>query len=407
MIRIGFLGTGFICEFCCDEAQLSSKCVPYAVASRDLKRAQQFVESKKSKSLYSNSEPLIAYGSYEDLLKDESIDVVFIGLPTALCGPVALDAISYKKHVIVDKPFVNAQLVRDLHEAALKNRVAFMDGTHFVHSNRLKRVVDLVQSGHAGTVRVMTSAFTYPFLTVKDLENGSASPINYNIRFNPSLEPHGAIGDLGWYCSKVALCMLAFSKKPSKVFAAATWQNEALPNNEESSKTTELRKFVSKASCIVEFGDDGPSLHFDCDFGAGFRNYVEVAGTEKSLKIEDFVLPFRNSPFIPFRSGEPQSGPPDFNDTYVSVTTALCNAETGQFGANSDLNPEQIPVQAETSQITAMFDEMGRCVNTLKSLNTDAEIPRDVSHWGEEAFMTQVIVDALSESAKTGRPVVL
>lgn len=68
---------------------------------------------------YAESFGLHAYESLEDLLADESIEIVLIATPNDCHHPIALQALAAGKHVICEKPVtLNTQLLTEMLEAA-------------------------------------------------------------------------------------------------------------------------------------------------------------------------------------------------------------------------------------------------------------------------------------------------
>lgn len=82
----------------------------YAIASRDLNSAKQAEQKYHFKK---------AYGSYQDLIEDAEVDIVYISLPNALHFEWAAKALRAGKHVLCEKPFTsNADEARKLVQLA-------------------------------------------------------------------------------------------------------------------------------------------------------------------------------------------------------------------------------------------------------------------------------------------------
>lgn len=150
-----------------------------AVASRDIKRAEEFAERFGAKK---------AYGSYEELVNDPFIDVVYIGTPhtehmnnSALC-------IKNKKAVLCEKPFtVNAKDTKYLIDLAKKNNVFLMEAMWTKFLPVTNKVKEWIAEGKIGNVKRMDIGF------------GFSNPIDYSSRaFNYELAG-GALLDMGVY----------------------------------------------------------------------------------------------------------------------------------------------------------------------------------------------------------------
>src|SRR5439155_27322971 len=133
-----------------------------------------------------------AWGSYPELLGRDDIDAVYLPLPTGIRKEWVLRAARAGKHVLCEKPCaVSSADLRAMLDACRENRVQFMDGVMFMHSQRLPLLRQTLDDGRSiGSVRRITSQFSFmpadEFLTT-------------NIRASNLLEPLGCLGDLGWY----------------------------------------------------------------------------------------------------------------------------------------------------------------------------------------------------------------
>src|SRR5487761_1888402 len=139
-IRWGVLGAAKIATTKVIPAmQRGSNLEVAAIASRDLSKAR------------AAAEPLgiaKAYGSYEDLLADPSIDAIYNPLPNHLHAPWTIQAAAAGKHVLCEKPIalnlaeVRAMIAaRDLHSVNIGE--AFMVAYH----PQWLRARELVRSG--------------------------------------------------------------------------------------------------------------------------------------------------------------------------------------------------------------------------------------------------------------------
>lgn len=173
----------------------------YAISSRSKEKLNDFI---------TRHNPAKAYESYDDLLDDPDIDVVYIPLPNSMHHKWVLKAASKKKHILCEKPLgISAQEVISMKEACEKNGVLLMEAFAYRHSPLTLKVKSLVDSGTIGTLKFIESYFSYPLedLTnvrlIKDLAGGSLYDIGcYNIniiRYIAGSEPFSicAYGELG------------------------------------------------------------------------------------------------------------------------------------------------------------------------------------------------------------------
>jgi predicted dehydrogenase len=174
--------------------QKSTQCEAAAIASRDLQKAQ-----KASAELRIPK----AYGSYEALLADPEIDVIYNPLPNHLHVPWSIQAAHAGKHVLCEKPIsITVKEAKDLIAArdrcGVKIGEAFMVKTH----PQWLRTRDLIRAGVIGELRSIIGAFSY-FNRNPD-----------NIR-NLAVAGGGAMLDIG--CYLITTSRWIFGAEPRRV----------------------------------------------------------------------------------------------------------------------------------------------------------------------------------------------
>lgn len=151
-----------------------------AISSRNIETANQWAEK-----LTINA----AYGSYDDLLEDDSIDVIYNPLPNQLHFPFTIKALKAGKHVLCEKPLtVNYQDALELEEIAksypnLKVMEAFMYRFH----PQWEKVKSIINSGVIGDIKHVHSTFCY--------FNDAAENIKNQVDLGG-----GGLLDIGCYC---------------------------------------------------------------------------------------------------------------------------------------------------------------------------------------------------------------
>jgi len=243
-----------------------------AVASRDLNRARRFIEYCQSHAPM--PETPRALSSYEELLRCPEVQAVYIPLPTGTRKEWVLRAAATGRHIICEKPCaVNTQDLREMLTACRRHRVQFMDGVMFMHSRRLSHLRKVLSDRNAiGSIRRITSAFTFC---------APAPFFKNNIRAHPGLEPHGCLGDLGWYCIRFSLWAMGW-EMPRLVIGRILAQ---------SPTANRSHSVLSEFSGELLF-KHGVSASFFCSFLAQNQEWAQVSGTRGYLRVEDFVVPF-------------------------------------------------------------------------------------------------------------------
>lgn len=153
-IRIGILGTGNIAA----RALLApAKEVPEvsvtAVGSRDPGRAQA----------YAAAQALGRVTSYEGLLEDPNVDVVYITLPPSLHAEWSIRALQAGKHVLCEKPLAaNEAEARQVAEVVRRSGRVYMEAFHFPYHPFAKRVRDLLDTRALGDIARAEARFQIP-----------------------------------------------------------------------------------------------------------------------------------------------------------------------------------------------------------------------------------------------------
>jgi len=227
-----------------------------AVASRALDRAKAYAAEWKIPR---------ALGSYEALVSDPEIDVVYIALPNSLHVEWTVRALEAGKHVLCEKPLALTVEEVDRVEAAASraSRVA-TEAFMYRHHPLTHAAEAIVKSGRLGAIRGFKGAFTFPLTREND------------VRLDPALGG-GSLWDVGCYPVSYA-CLLA-GAAPIEVVG---WQQ------------------LSPGGIDLEFAGmlrfaDGSVAQFDCGFIGPFRAEMEVIGRDAALRIHRSRAPVTTS----------------------------------------------------------------------------------------------------------------
>lgn len=232
-------------------------CDVAAIASRDLGKARQAAESLGVPQ---------AYGSYEELLADRSIEAIYNPLPNTLHVLWTKRAAEAGKHVLCEKPIgvtaADAEAliaVRDRTEVKIEE--AFMVRTH----PRWLRIRELIRGGRIGQLRAVSGSFTYFNREAK------------NIRNLPEYGG-GALLDIG--CYPVTLSRFVFGEEPARVLG--------LVERDPEMKTDRL------TSAILEF-PAGQSV-FTCSTQLAYHQRMTILGTTGRIDVDRPINPPNDQP---------------------------------------------------------------------------------------------------------------
>jgi len=197
-IKWGIISTGWIAEKFATALKVVENSELYAVGSRNVETANIFAAKHNIPK---------AYGSYEELVSDPDVDVVYIGTPHNLHLPNTLLAFEHNKHVLCEKPLgVNLKEVNIMINIAKEKKLFFMEALWSRFLPNIIKTKELVDSGEIGEIKLMTV-----FFAMKS-ENGPEHR-HYNIDLCG-----GTILDTGIYNIFLSLLMLG---KPKSISAIA------------------------------------------------------------------------------------------------------------------------------------------------------------------------------------------
>jgi xylose dehydrogenase (NAD/NADP) len=236
--------------------QLSGLNEAAAIASRDLDNAKRTAEELNIPA---------AYGSYEELLADDSLDVIYIPLPNHLHREWTIRAAEAGKHILCEKPLaLNEKEAAEMAEACAKAGVLLSEAFMYRYHPRYAMIKDIIASGQIGEVRAIRSAFTF---------NNAGD--KKNVRYRKDWGG-GSIYDVG--CYPINAARLLLGQEPQAVTVQALFSQEH-------------DDVDMMASGLIEF-DNAVSLSFDCGMWAAFRNPLEVLGSEGIIEVPSaYVTP--------------------------------------------------------------------------------------------------------------------
>jgi predicted dehydrogenase len=275
LCRWGILGTATIAQKNWRAIRNASNATLMAVGSRTQQRADEFIDVCQNAAPFANRP--MAVDSYDALLDRDDIDAVYIPLPTGIRKEWLIKAARAGKHILGEKPSAtSAADFVEIVQACRENDVQYMDGVMFMHSARLQAMGDVLwNTNQVGDIRRIVSHHT--FLGPDEFLQG-------NIRMNSELEPHGCVGDLGWYSIRLILWAMKW-RMPQRVVGhtLASRCRDDSPANVPMEFSAEL------------IFDDTSSAHYYCSFLTGNQQWGSIGGTSGFLHVQDFVLPYYNS----------------------------------------------------------------------------------------------------------------
>jgi xylose dehydrogenase (NAD/NADP) len=242
----GLLSTARINRSLIPPLQVSKRNHLLAVGSRSQASADAYAKEKKIER---------AYGSYEALLADPDIDVIYNSLPNHLHAEWTIKAVEEGKHVLCEKPLaLSVDDVDAIKAAAHKHGRVVAEAFMYRHHPQTLKVQEIVRSGSIGAVKLIRGSFSFILSHEGD------------VRLNPDWGG-GSIWDVG--CYPISYARSALGEEPLEV---SGWQ------------VTGDSGIDATFAGQMRFRDD-VIAQFDSSFVVPFRAYMEIVGGDGILSI--------------------------------------------------------------------------------------------------------------------------
>jgi myo-inositol-1-phosphate synthase len=232
-IRWGILGCGKIAHDFCLALEISPFAEIAAVAARDVNRAQAFAKGHGGKAR--------AYGSYEELVNDQSVDIIYVATLPEQHREHAELALNHGKNCLVEKPLAMTKAdAAAIVETARKNKRFCMEGlwTRFFPAVELARKT--AREGRIGALRTVKADFGFD-LTVDEGKDSLkwADGAGFNVGIYPVhaafsflgadlKDPPKAVGTMGCFQNKKADTeAVAYLNYKSGSTASVSWSHLA------------------------------------------------------------------------------------------------------------------------------------------------------------------------------------
>lgn len=197
MLKMAIIGAGNIAQKMADTIAGLEDVEAYAVASRDYNRAVEFA------GRYGFAK---AFGSYEEMVCDEAVDLVYIATPHSHHYQHAKLCLEHNKHVLCEKPFmVNADQAEELMKLAESKKLLITEAIWTRYMPSRKMIDDIIARGEIGTPTSLIANLGYPLTHVERM-------------LTPELAG-GALLDLGVYLLHFA--SMVFGTEVEKIISAA------------------------------------------------------------------------------------------------------------------------------------------------------------------------------------------
>jgi D-xylose 1-dehydrogenase (NADP+, D-xylono-1,5-lactone-forming) len=250
-LRWGLLSTANINRALIKPLRASTRNRLAAVASRSQASADAYAKKWKIAR---------AFGSYEAMLADPDIDVVYNSLPNHLHAQWTINAVEAGKHVLCEKPMgLMSAEVDAMAAAAKKHGKVVAEAFMYRHHPQTLKVKELVESGAIGKLQLVRGSFTFKMDT------------DVNVRLVPEWGG-GSIWDVG--CYPISYTRFIVGAEPLEVFGQQVTGSTGIDDS-----------FFGQMRFPGEI-----YAQFDCGFRTPFRTHLEVVSSEGTITVP---LPFK------------------------------------------------------------------------------------------------------------------
>jgi predicted dehydrogenase len=244
-MRIGMIGAGGIAGKLALTIAEMKDVENYAIASRSLEKAQEFQQTFHFKK---------AYGSYEELLQDPQVDLVYIATPHSEHYAEMELCLKYHKSVLCEKAFTaNAKQAADILSRFEKEHLFVTEAiwTRYLPSRKI--IDDILSSGILGDIYLVSANLCYPNKAHPRLTD-------------PSLAG-GALLDMGIY--PLTFALMVYHTNPLTLHAECKKTETGVDE-----ATTMILSFPGGKQALLFTAMDGPSDRNGYVYGS--KGYLEV-----------------------------------------------------------------------------------------------------------------------------------
>ena len=247
-IKIGIIGCSRIAKRSVIPAIMKSEFAEIEmIGSRTERKAKEFSKEFDCKK----------YGMYEDVIKDKSVDAVYISTPIGTHEEWAIKAATEGKHVYCEKSSTTSfESAKKILNTAKQNNVRIMEGFMFKFHTQHQKVRELINKNKIGEMIYFNGIFGFPKFPVDD------------IRYNKNLGG-GFLNDAG--CYPICASRMIFQEEPISVSANLTID----PKTGVDVKGTSFLTFKNEKTASITYGN-----------GMYYQSKYNIWGTDGIIDLE-------------------------------------------------------------------------------------------------------------------------
>ncbi|MGD9926516.1 MAG: Gfo/Idh/MocA family protein [Sphaerochaeta sp.] len=272
MMRMGILGAGNIARKMAATIAEMEQVEAYAVASRDLQKARDFAKQWNVRK---------AYGSYEEMLGDPDVDLVYVCTPHSLHYEHMMLSLEHGKPVLGEKAFtMNAKQAREVIALGEKKKLLVAEAIWTRYLPMRLVLEQILERRVIGEPHSLTANLCYPIKGVKRM-------------MDPELAG-GALLDLGVY--PINFAMMVFGNEIESIESSCIKTDSGVDESNSITLTFKGGKMAILHSSMLSTSDRRGAI-----FGSrGFIEFLNINNCEginvydRDYNLVETYKPFRN-----------------------------------------------------------------------------------------------------------------
>ena len=201
------------------------------------------------------------FGTYEDVISDDSVDAVYISTPIGTHEEWSIKATAAGKHVYVEKSSTYSfDSAKKMIESAKENNVRLMEGFMFKFHPQHQKVKELINDGKIGEVKSFNGVFGFPAFPERD------------IRYDKITFGGGFLSDSG--CYPICASRMIFNDEPLSVFC----KQKIVQGNSE--------KLTDVSGTAILYYENGKTATISYINGSYYQARYEVWGTHGVISLD-------------------------------------------------------------------------------------------------------------------------
>ena len=287
VLNWGLLSTANINRALITPLRASKRNKLLAIGSRKQTSAEEFAHEWKIPR---------AHGSYEALIKDPEIDVIYNSLPNHLHSEWTIKALQAGKNVLCEKPFALSLAEADaMISASRETGKVLAEAFMYRHHPQTLKVKEMVDSGLIGELQAVKGVFTFTLTRENDIRSKKETG-------------GGSIWDVG--CYPISYMRTISGAEPIEVFG---WQVLGAGGADVS--------FFGQ----IRFPNE-VFAQFDCGFKSPSRAQVEIIGSKGTLNIPEPFKPGRNEKMYLTRNDQVETIKTPGSELYIGEVEDMADA---------------------------------------------------------------------------------